>query len=217
MTDYAAARTAMVDRQVRTADVTSYPIIDAMLTVPRERFAPAALRPVAYAGEHLTLAPRRVLLDPRTFAKMIDAADPGPDDLVLDLGCGLGYSTAVLARMAAAVVAVEADAAMARSAAATLTELEIDNAGVIEAPLVDGAAEHAPYNVILIEGGVEEVPEALRSQLREGGRMVFVRMEGEYGWCELVTRIGGSLARRRMFDAAAPVLPGFERQAAFEF
>lgn len=217
MTDYAAARTAMVDRQVRTADVTSYPIIDAMLTVPRERFAPAALRRVAYAGEHLTLAPGRVLLDPRTFAKMIDAADPGPDDLVLDLGCGLGYSTAVLARMAAAVVSVEEDAAMARSAAASLTELEVDNAGVVEGPLVDGAPEHAPYNVILVEGGVEEMPQSLRDQLREGGRMVFVRMEGEHGWCELVTRIGGSFARRRMFDASAPVLPGFEKQAAFEF
>jgi protein-L-isoaspartate(D-aspartate) O-methyltransferase len=217
MIDYAAARTAMVDRQVRTSDVTSYPIIDAMLSVPRERFAPPALRAVAYAGEHLALAPGRVMLDPRTFAKMIDAADPGPDDLVLDVGCGLGYSTAVLARMAAAVVAVEADEAMARSAAATLTELEVDNAEVLAAPLAGGAAAHAPYNVILVEGGVEEVPEGLREQLREGGRMVFVRMEGEYGWCELVTRVDGAFARRRMFDAAAPVLPGFERQAAFEF
>jgi protein-L-isoaspartate(D-aspartate) O-methyltransferase len=157
------------------------------------------------------------MLDPRTFAKMIDAADPGPDDLVLDLGCGLGYSTAVLARMAAAVVAVEEDAAMARSAAATLTELQVDNAEVLEAPLVAGAAEHAPYNVILVEGGVETAPDGLMEQLREGGRMVFVRMEGEYGWCELVTRVGGAFARRRMFDAAAPVLPGFERQEAFEF
>ena len=217
MIDYAAARTAMVDRQVRPSDVTSFPIIEAMLNVPRERFTPPALRPVAYAGEHLTLGPSRVMLDPRTFAKMLDAADPGPDDLVLDLGCGLGYSAAVLARMAAAVIAVEEDPAMARSAAATLTELAVDNAEVVEAPLVAGAPEHAAYNVILIEGGVEEVPEALLAQLRDGGRMAFVHMDGDFGRCEVLTRTGDRFGRRRAFDAAAPVAPGFTRHDEFEF
>lgn len=217
MIDHAAARIAMVDRQVRPSDVTSYPIIDAMLAVPRERFAPPALRPVAYAGEHLTLAPGRVMLDARTFAKMLDAADPGPDDLVLDVGCGLGYSTAVLARIAAAVIAVEADPAMARAAAATLNELEVANAEVIEAPLAAGAPEHAPYNVILVNGGVEVLPEALGAQLREGGRLVLIHMDGDFGRCEIATRTDGRLSRRRIFDAAAPVLPGFARTAAFEF
>ena len=118
MIDYAAAREAMVDRQVRTADVTLYPIIDAMLAVPREDFVPLELRPVAYLGEHVPLAPGRVLLDPRVFAKLLDALNVGPRDLVLDVGCGLGYSTAVLARMAEAVVALEADPAMAAEAEA---------------------------------------------------------------------------------------------------
>jgi len=106
MIDYAAARVAMVDRQVRPSDVTRYPIIAAMLDVPREDFVPEALRPVAYLGEHVPLAPGRVLLDPRVFAKLVDALVVEPNDLVLDLGCGLGYSTAVLARMAEAAAEV---------------------------------------------------------------------------------------------------------------
>lgn len=217
MTDYAAARTHMVDNQVRPSDVTSYPIIQAMLNVPRERFAPVALRPVAYAGEHLTLAPGRVMLDPRSFAKMLEAADIGPEDLVLDLGCGLGYSAAVLSRLAAAVIAVESDPELARAASAALTELEADNAAVVEGPLAEGAAQHAPYNVIFVNGGVEEIPEALAEQLREGGRLVAIRMVGEYGRCEVLTKAHGRLSAWPAFDAAAPVLPGFERAAAFRF
>ena len=118
MIDFAAAREAMVDRQVRPSDVTRYPIIEAMLAVPREEFVPEALRPVAYLGEHVPLAPGRVLLDPRVFAKLLDALNVGPRDLVLDVGCGLGYSAAVLARMAEAVVALESDPAMAAEAEA---------------------------------------------------------------------------------------------------
>ncbi|MAS42659.1 MAG: protein-L-isoaspartate O-methyltransferase [Rhodobacteraceae bacterium] len=217
MSDFAAARTAMVDNQVRPSDVTSYPIIEAMLTIPRERFVPVALRSVAYAGEHLTLAPGRVLLDPRTFAKMIEASDIGPDDLVLDAGCGLGYSTAVLARLGAAVIAVESDEDMARAAAETLSELEAHNAEVVPGPLDQGAGDHAPYNVIFIQGGVEEVPQALSDQLREGGRMVLIRMSGAYGRCEVLTKVNGALSAWRVFDAAAPVLEGFEKAAVFEF
>ena len=217
MTDYAAARVAMVDNQVRPSDVTSYPIIDAMLSVPREAYTPSPLREVAYAGEHLPLAPGRVILDPRTFAKMLEASDVGPDDLALDLGCGLGYSTAVLARLAAAVIAVESDPDMARAARAALTEHEVDNAEVIEGPIAEGAKDHAPYNVIFVQGGVEEIPQALLDQLREGGRLVAIRMDGAYGRCEVFTRAPAGVSSWRAFDAAAPVLEGFEKAAAFEF
>lgn len=217
MSDFAAARTAMVDNQVRPSDVTSYPIIEAMLSVPRERFAPVALRPVAYAGEHLRLGSDRVILDPRTFAKMIEASDIGPDDLVLDVGCGLGYSTAVLARLGAAVIAVECDEDMARAASAALTELEVHNAEVVAGPLEAGAPDHAPYNVIFIEGGVETVPDAIADQLREGGRLVLIRMSGAYGRCEVLTKTNGVLSSWRVFDAAAPVPPGFAKAPAFEF
>ncbi len=218
MTDYAAARVAMVDNQVRTADVTSYALLDAMLDVPRERFAPVGLKTVAYLGEHLPLGPGRVMLEPRSFAKMLEAADVGPDDLVLDVACGLGYSTAVLARLAAAVIAVEPDPDMARAASAVLTELEVHNAEVIEGPAAEGAKDHAPYNVIVVNGGVEEIPQALTDQLREGGRLVSIRMTTPAcGRCEVLTLSGGVLSSWRAFDATAPVLDGFAKAPAFEF
>jgi protein-L-isoaspartate(D-aspartate) O-methyltransferase len=217
MTDFEAARTAMVDRQVRPSDVTSFPIIEALLAVPRERFVPSALRTVCYAGDDLALGGGRWLLDPRVFAKMLDAADIDPGDLVLDLGCGMGYSTAVLSRLAAAVVGVESDKALAKQATATLNALEVDNAMIETRPLAEGAPDHAPYNVILINGAVEDLPEALTAQLRDGGRLVAIEPAGGGGRCSVWTRSGVVVAPRRAFDATAPVLEGFRRAAEFEF
>jgi protein-L-isoaspartate(D-aspartate) O-methyltransferase len=217
MTDYAAAREVMVDRQVRPADVTLYPIIEAMLTVPREAFLPEALRPVAYLGEHLPLAPGRVLLDPRVFAKLLDALNVGPSDLVLDVGCGLGYSAAVLARMAEAVVALESDPGMAGEAEALLAAHGVDNAVVQTGPLPEGDREHGPFDAILIEGAVEVLPPALAAQLKPGGRIAAIFVEGTRGHARLGLSIDGGIAWRRIFDATAPVLPGFAVTKAFEF
>ncbi len=217
MTDYEAARVAMVDCQVRPSDVTSFPIIEAMLRIPRERFAPSALRAVCYAGEHVSLGEGRVMLDPRTFAKMLDAAEIGPGDLVLDLGCGLGYSTAVISRMCAAVIGVEPDAAMAKRAAETLSSLEMDNAVVKEGDPAAGEPSQAPYDVIFVNGGVETVPDALKAQLRDGGRLVALEMNGEFGECVVQVRTGDVFARRRAFNGTAPVMKGFERAAEFVF
>jgi protein-L-isoaspartate(D-aspartate) O-methyltransferase len=217
MIDYAAAREAMVDRQVRTADVTRYPIIAAMLEVPREDFLPAALKPVAYLGEHVPLAPGRVLLDPRVFAKLLDALDPGPGDLVLDLGCGLGYSTAVIARMAEAVVALESDPAMAAEAEALLGAHGVDNAVVQAGPLDEGVAEHGPFDAILVEGAIEILPHAIEAQLKVGGRIAAIFAEGAGGQARLGLRTPQGIAWRRIFDATAPVLPGFAATKAFVF
>ena len=217
MIDYAAAREAMVDRQVRTADVTRYPIIAAMLAVPREDFLPAALRPVAYLGDDVPLAPGRVLLDPRVFAKLLDALDPGPGDLVLDLGCGLGYSTAVLARMAEAVVALESDPAMAAEAEALLGAHGVDNAVVQAGPLAEGVAEHGPFDAILVEGAIETLPHPIEAQLKVGGRIAAIFAEGAGGQARLGLRTPDGIAWRRIFDATAPVLPGFAATKAFEF
>jgi protein-L-isoaspartate(D-aspartate) O-methyltransferase len=218
MTDFAAAREAMVDCQVRPSDVTRYPIIAAMLRVPREVFVPAALRPVAYLGEHVPLAPGRVLLDPRVFAKTLDSLDIGPKDLVLDLGCGLGYSAAVIGRMAEAVIALEEDADMAREAEGLLAQHNVDNAVVQAGPLAAGAPEHGPYDAIMIEGGVEQIPPALIDQLKPGGRIaaIFVRGNG-FGQARLGLKGPGGVSWRWVFDAAAPLLPGFAGAKAFEF
>jgi len=217
MIDYAAAREAMVDRQVRTADVTLYPIIAAMLAVPREDFVPAALRPVAYLGEHVPLAPGRVLLDPRVFAKLLDALDVGPDDLVLDLGCGLGYSTAVLARMAQAVVAVEPDPEIAAEAEALLAAHAVDNAVVQAGPLEEGVVEHGPFDAVILEGAIETLPHAIEAQLKVDGRIAAIFTDGAGGQARLGLRTPQGISWRRIFDATAPVLPGFAAAKAFEF
>lgn len=217
MIDYAAAREAMVDRQVRPADVTLYPIIAAMLAVPREAFVPDARRPVAYLGEHVPLAPGRVLLDPRVFAKLLDALDVGTGDLVLDLGCGLGYSTAVLARMADAVVAVEPDPEMAAEAERLLGQHSVDNAVVQAGPLEAGVAEHGPFDVVILEGGIELLPPAIEEQLKVGGRIAAIFMQGAGGQARLGLRTPQGITWRRIFDATAPVLPGFAAVKAFEF
>lgn len=210
MSDFANARVAMVDRQVRPSDVTSYPIIDAMLRIPRERYAPPALRAVAYADAPLALGPGREMLDPRTFAKMLDGADIGPDDLVLDLAPGYGYSTAVIARMAAAVIAIEPSAEMAAAATDILNAEEVDNAIVSAGDPAAGDPAHGPYDAIFINGAVGGAPKALLSQLKEGGRIVAIEMEGANGRAIAYFRNGDHLYSRPLFNATAPVLAGFE-------
>ena len=150
----------MVDTQVRPSDVTKFPIIDAMLYVPRELYLPAGRREVAYVGENIDIGGGRVLLEPRTLAKMLDALDIRPGDVALDLGCGLGYSTVVIARLAEFVVAVEDDADLATQAQRNLSENGVDNAAVITGPLAAGAAKSAPYDVIILQGAAVQVPDA---------------------------------------------------------
>lgn len=210
MIDFAQRRTIMVDTQVRPSDVTKFPIIEAMLTVPRERFVPAAKREAAYAGENVTLGAGRVLLDPRSFAKMLDALDIGPGDRVLDLGTALGYSAAVLAELGAEVVAVESDPALAEAAKVALAGVPV---ALVQGPLEAGAA--GPFDAILVEGAIEMLPEALAEQLREGGRIAAIFMEGPLGVCRIGHKIDGSIAWRFAFNACAPVLPGFEKSRAF--
>lgn len=215
MTDYSARRTVMVDTQIRPSDVTKFPIIEAMLAVPREVFVPAQLREAAYAGEDIALGARRVILEPRTLAKMLDALDIQGDDLVLDIGSGLGYSAAVIARMAEAVVAVEETEGWSEEAQGILTEQGADNVIVHTGPLTEGAAQHGPYDVICIEGAVEHLPDGLADQLKDGGRMAVLFAEGMLGVVRIGYKIDGRMNWRFAFNAGAPVLPGFERQAAF--
>jgi protein-L-isoaspartate(D-aspartate) O-methyltransferase len=217
MIDYDAAREAMVEGQVRPADVTRRDIQAAMLEVPRERFVPAALRPIAYADTQPRIAPGRALLDARTFAKMLDAAEPGPDDLVLDVGCGYGYSSMVAAKVAAAVVALEENPDLADRASALLAELGADNVVVERGALTDGAAGSGPYDVILIEGAIETPPVRLLDQLKDGGRLVAVWAAGPAGQARLYRRAGDAISHRRVFDAVAPVLPGFDAPRGFTF
>lgn len=215
MNDFTTLRTTMVDTQVRPSDVTKFTVIESMLNIPREAFVPRDKRDAAYVGEHVSLDKDRVILDPRILAKMLDAVDIRNDELVLDIGSGLGYSAAVIARMAEAVVAVEDDADRVAEAQAILSENGVDNVVMHEGPLTDGASSHGPYDVIVIQGAVGFLPERLISQLKEGGRIVCLNMDGALGVVRVGYVIDGALNWRFSFNAGAPVLPGFEKHSEF--
>lgn len=215
MSDFAARRTIMVDTQVRPSDVTKFPIIDAMLNVPREAFVPANLREAAYLGENLEIGGGRVLLEPRTLAKMLDALNIQPGHVALDIGCGLGYSTALLAHMCDFVVGLEDDESRAEEAQSLLSEHGLDNAAVVHGPLAEGAVKSGPYDVIVIQGAVEAVPDTLLDQLREGGRIACLFAEGALGVVRIGHKIDNRVTWRFSFNAGAPVLPGFHKPAAF--
>ncbi len=215
MTDFATRRRIMVDTQVRPSDVTKFPIIDAMLSVPRENFVPDAQREAAYVEDLINLGNGRCILEPRTFAKMLDALNISNDEIVLDVACALGYSTAVAARMAQLVVGVEEDETLASDAQALLTEADADNAIVHPGPLVQGAAEHGPYDVIMIQGGVKQVPDSLLDQLKEHGRIACLFVENGLGVVRVGRKSAGRISWRDAFNANAPVLEGFSAECAF--
>lgn len=216
MTDFATRRTMMVDTQVRPSDVTKFPIIQAMLSVQREDFVPRAKREAAYMGENLELGDGRVVLEPRTLAKMLDALDISNDELILDVGSSYGYSSAVVAHMAEAVVALEEDETAANEAQEAWAGAGIDNVVPHTGTLTEGAPEHGPYDVILVQGGVGYVPDALLAQLKDGGRVGALFMDGALGEVRIGYKMDGKITWRLAFNAGAPVLPGFEKHAKFQ-
>ncbi len=215
MTDFATRRTFMVDTQVRPSDVTKFPVIDAMLSVPREAFVPDEKREAAYVGENLDLGDGRVVLEARTLAKMLDALDIQSDDVVLDIGCGLGYSSAVIAKMADAVVAVE-ETRFADEAQTLLSDQGFDNVAVVEGELRDGATKSGPYDVVILQGSIETLPDTIEVQLDEGGRIAALWQEGSLGVVRIGYKLDGRVNWRFSFNAGAPVLPGFARHEEFK-
>ena len=204
-----------MDTQVRPSDVTKFPIIDAMLSVPREQFVPPNARETAYADEQVAIGKGRVILDPRAFAKMLDALEFQGDELVLDIGGGLGYSSAVIAHMTQAVVLLEEDETLASDAQGQLLENGADNVIVQEGALSGGAPDHGPYDVILIQGGIATLPEVITAQLKDGGRIGALFMEGALGEVHVGHKADGVISWRFAYNAAAPILPGFEKEVVF--
>ena len=215
MTDYAARRTTMVDTQVRPCDVTKFPVIEAMLRVERELFVPRDKREAAYIGENIDLGGSRVVLDPRTLGKMLDFLNIQNDELVLDIGVGLGYSSALISRLSEAVVAVEDDPDRISEAEETLGRVGADNVVLHNGALADGAAQHGPYDVIILQGAVEHMPDEILGQLKDGGRIACIFNKDALGIVKIGHKLNGKVNWRFAFNAAAPVLAGFERPKAF--
>jgi protein-L-isoaspartate(D-aspartate) O-methyltransferase len=207
----------MVDGQVRTADVTDQDLIEAMLEVPRESFVPQALAERAYLDSDIEIGHGRALLKPMVLAKLVQALQLRGDEHVLDVGCGLGYSSAILARLADSVVALEDDPALARQARAALAATGCVAVTVATGSLADGWAAAAPYDAILLNGATGITPDALGRQLKPDGRLAGIFSRDAAGKAMLYRLAEGRLAGRPIFDAAAAMLPGFAAPPAFVF
>ncbi|PWK65901.1 protein-L-isoaspartate O-methyltransferase [Aminobacter sp. AP02] len=221
--DFSERRVKMVDGQVRTTDVTDAAILSAMLSVPREAFVDNGQRELAYIDEDRRYAATadadqpRYLMEPSPFAKLAQLAEIKSSDFVLDVGCGTGYSSAVLSRLASSVVALESDATLGARAAETLSSLGYDNVVVVSGALPAGYPSEAPYDVIFVGGSVEQVPEKLLAQLKEGGRLVAVEGRGNAGVAAVYLKNEATVTARKAFNAAVKPLPGFNRTREFEF
>lgn len=216
--DFATARRAMVDSQVRCNDVTDLAIQEALETVPKEKFLPAGLRNGAYVEREIAYAPGRALPTARDFAKILAALKPRKSDLALEPASGCGYASAVLARLCEMVVAVENDASLAQAAQTAWTDLGIDNAAVVEGDPAAGAPKQGPFDIIYIGMAIERAPDALLAQLKDGGRLGAVLREGGVSKGCIWMRSGDVTAKRVVFDASARIIaPGFERPKSFAF
>ncbi len=217
MMDFEAARIKMVDNQVRTTDVTSHSVLRAFLTVPREAFVPEKMKPLAYIDNDIEVAPGRYLMEASPLAKLLQLAAVTKDDVVLEIGCGTGYATALLSNIASAVVAVESDAGLATKATETLATLGCDNAVVVTGNMEAGYAAEAPYDLIFINGAVEQVSEPVFQQLRDGGRLVTVVGYGNASTARVFRKENGVVSESAFFNTSVKPLPGFRKAKEFVF
>jgi len=227
MIDTQTSRNHMVDSQVRTADVTNDRLVAALRQIPRERFVPRSQMAWAYSDRHIELTPiagaddneagNRWMLAPRDFSKLVQAAAIQPHETVLDLGCGRGYSTAVIAALSDMVVGLEVANSDVERATETLLDIGVENAAVLQGDLRKGAPEHGPYDVIIAQGAVTDVPSSWADQLVDGGRIAVIMQEGTVGRACLFVKAGDTLGRKIVFDCTVPLLPGFDIAPAFVF
>jgi protein-L-isoaspartate(D-aspartate) O-methyltransferase len=219
MTDFALARRNMIDGQLRPNKVTNTALLAAIGELPREKFLPEAVRSVAYADEDVPLGGGRYLLEPMVLARLIQTLQPQSDDRALVVGAGRGYGAALLARLVKAVTALESDPALAAAGAQIIKDLALDGVQWVAGKLEQGAPASAPYDVVLIEGAVRQVPQAIFDQLAEGGRLAVIVSgpPGAMGVAQIFVKEGGVTSGRPLFEAGTPLLPGFAPPLRFTF
>ncbi|WP_105374849.1 protein-L-isoaspartate O-methyltransferase family protein [Neorhizobium huautlense] len=217
MMDFEAARTKMVENQIRTTDVTSHSVLRAFYNVPREAFVPAKAKSLAYIDTDIEVAPGRYLMEASPLAKLLQLAAVTKNDVVLEVGTGSGYATAILSQLAGSVISIEVDGALAEQATRTLSSLGHDNVAVVIGELQNGYASEAPYDLIFVNGAVEEVPPALLDQLRDGGRLVAVVGYGNAAQAKVLVKEQGVISESSYFNASVKALPGFHKAKEFVF
>lgn len=221
MIDFDIARQKMVDNQIRTEDVTDHALLDAMQTVPRELFVPQELSSLCYTDKTLPLsgfgAENRFMASPAKLAKMLQAANLTGKEIVLIVGAGSGYSAAVCSELALSIVAVEEHDQLAETASATLADNGYDNVAVVRGPLKNGLENEAPYDVILFDGSVPQVPATILNQLADNGRLIAVTGFGNSGRLVMYTQQDGLICETELMNCALDPLPGFELEAEFVF
>jgi len=215
--DFARARMMMVESQVRTADVTDARILLAMRTLPRERFAPAGMRTLAYGDLELEVAPGRVLMRPRDMAKLIQELAPRPNERALEIAGATGYGAAVLAACCKDVTSLDPDGQLSFAAKAALESSGVSNVHTVSTVSSEGWRDGAPYDVIMLNGSAEIIPQAWFDQLAPSGRMGVIVRNGAAGSARIYMRSGDSFGHRAVFDAGPPVVAGLERPPAFAF
>ncbi len=216
MFDFIQARREMVDCQIRTADVTNYEILKALSAVEREKFVPDEASTIAYGGTNIHLGKDRYLIEPRTFAKMLELLNVKSNDLILDIGCGFGYSTAIISKMAELVIALEDDFFFNR-AQKILSETAIDNTVIYEGKLSEGIDYNEKVDALIIQGGIEQIPSKIKDQVKDGGRVVAIFVDGYKGECRLGIKNNDVILWDYGFNAHAPLLKDFCIEKKFIF
>lgn len=224
--DFARLRQTMADSQLKPVGVTSPAVLSAFLSVPRELFVPLRQRAAAYADSSVSFksdksdggkASSRSMMPPASLSRLIQAARISKDDFILDIGCATGYGAALLAQLGGAVVALECNAELLGEAEKLFAAQSCENISAVQGDLPQGCAAQAPYDVILLEGSVDFVPEALFSQLREGGRLLAAEGFGNAARAYLYHCEKGIISKQFCFNLALDPLPGFARKKAFVF